>query len=157
MEEQFINYQEILINFLHSGIYFLVGILVLFLGRKVYQMITPYNIDEEISVKDNVAAGITEAGFYLALGIIIHASVGGESYFGKYDYGFLRTFAKDAILSVLYFVLGLISLSVGRKILQLILPFSLDKEIVEDKNKAVALVEASFYLTLAIIIHASFS
>ena len=56
-------------------IYFLVSILCLFIGRKVLDWITPYDLNNQTSIEKNLAAGITEAGFYIAMAIIVHASV----------------------------------------------------------------------------------
>jgi len=58
-------------------IYFLVSILCLFIGRKVLDWITPYDLNNQTSIEKNLAAGITEAGFYIAMAIIVHASVSG--------------------------------------------------------------------------------
>ena len=58
-------------------IYFLVSIVCLFIGRKVLDWITPYDLDKQTSEEKNLAAGITEAGFYISMAIIVHASVTG--------------------------------------------------------------------------------
>ena len=47
-------------------IYFLVSILCLFIGRKVLDWITPFDLNHQTSIEKNLAAGITEAGFYIA-------------------------------------------------------------------------------------------
>ena len=42
-------------------IYFLVSILCLFIGRKVLDWITPYDLNNQTSIEKNIASGITEA------------------------------------------------------------------------------------------------
>ncbi len=157
MSELAIYFPDLLNGLLHSVIYFVMGILILIIGGKVFDLITPYDLKHELAENDNVAVGITQAGFYIALGIIIHATVSGESYFYAEDKSLAAIFIKDMILTVSYFIVGLIALSLGRVILNKTMSFSIDKEIVEDKNKAVGLLEASFYITIALVIHASFS
>ena len=44
-------------------IYFLVSIICLFIGRKVLDLITPYDLDKQTSEEKNIAAGITESRF----------------------------------------------------------------------------------------------
>lgn len=157
MNELAANFPGILNGIFHSLIYFVMGILILIIGGKVFDFITPYDLKHELSENDNVAVGVTQAGFYIALGIIIHSTVSGESYFYVEDKSIVAIFIKDMILTVSYFVVGLIALSLGRFILNKTMPFSIDKEIVEDKNVAVGLLEASFYVTIALVVHASFS
>lgn len=157
MGELAVNFPEIINGMFHSFIYFVMGIFILIIGGKVFDFITPYDLKHELSESDNIAVGVTQAGFYIALGIIMHATVSGESYFYDEGKSLASIFVKDMILTVSYFIVGLIALSLGRFILNKTLPFSIDKEIVEDKNVAVGLLEASFYVTIALVIHASFS
>ena len=56
-------------------IYFLVSIVCLFIGRKVLDWITPYDLSKETSEEKNLATGITEAGFFIAMAMKNPASV----------------------------------------------------------------------------------
>ena len=132
-----------------AALYFVVGLVVLIIGRKIFDLATPYNMNEEIGEKNNVAAGVTEGGFYVGLAIITHAAIAG-------GYA-LDSLWSDVLNLAIYFVFGLVALAVGRKVLDLITPFSINKEIVEDQNVAAGAVEAAFYVAIAIIIHATVS
>jgi len=130
----------------NGAIYFLFGLVFLFLGRLVWEGITRYKANKEIFEKDNTAAGIAEFGFLIALAIIIAASVKGEV---------IKTMPLhiDLIISFLDSVFGLICLAVAKLILDIFTPFTLDKEISEDKNPAVGWLQAGFYIAIAIIIY----
>ena len=126
-------------------IYFFVGLATLFVARKVLGWIAPYKLDREISEEGNLAVGIVEGGFYIALAIIIHASISGGV-------------ASESVwmeigISAVYFVLSLIILAIGFLAFDLITPFSMKRQIIEDENVAVGAVEAAFLIALGIIIH----
>ena len=126
-------------------IYFFVGLVVLFVGRKVLDWITPYKLDQQISEEGNLAVGIIEGGFYVALAIITHASItGGVA---------SESLWMEIWISVVYFVLSLIILAIGFLVFDLITPFSMKQEIVEGKNVAAGATESAFLIALGIIIH----
>lgn len=128
-----------------TAVYFVLGLLVLVLGRRVFDWLTPYNVNQEIAEKNNVAAGVTEAGFYVALALITHAAVAGTPQ--------LSSIYEEMASVVVFFIIGLIALAIGRWVLHWTVPFSIDKEVVEDQNVAVGVTEAGFYIALAILIH----
>jgi uncharacterized membrane protein YjfL (UPF0719 family) len=129
----------------HAAAYFVLGLIVLILGRRVFEWLTPYNLDEQVSKQNNVAAGVTEAGYYVALAIITHAAVAGTPPLGS--------IYMEMASAVVFFILGLVALAIGRWVLHRTVPFSIDREVVEDRNVAVGVVEAGFYVALAILIH----
>ena len=69
---------EIIVILIEILLYFLVSLVALIIGRKVLDWITPYDLDHQTAEVDNLAVGLTQAGFYLALAIIIHASISGD-------------------------------------------------------------------------------
>ncbi len=143
------NLSPIFAGIEHTAAYFVLGLIVLVFGRRVFDWLTPYNLDHEVAEKNNVAAGITEAGFYIALALITHAAVAGTPPLGS--------FYMEMASAVIFFLIGLIALAVGRWVLHRTVPFSIDKEVVEDQNVAVGVVEAGFYIALAILIHCAVS
>ena len=139
-------------------IYFLVSILCLFIGRKVLDWITPFDLNHQTSIEKNLAAGITEAGFYIAMAIIVHASVSGVvdydmfSFIDSEDPSRYLLLSAELITTAIYLLLGLICLSLGRS-LDWITPFDLNKEIETERNVGVGAIEASIYISIGIIIH----
>jgi uncharacterized membrane protein YjfL (UPF0719 family) len=140
-------------------IYFLVSILCLFIGRKVLDWITPYDLNNQTSIEKNIASGITEAGFYIAMAIIVHASVSGVvdydmfSFIDSEDPSRYSLLGAELITTAIYLLLGLICLSLGRRSLDWVTPFDLNKEIEIERNVGVGAIEASIYISIAIIIH----
>ncbi len=140
-------------------IYFLVSIVCLFIGRKVLNVITPYDLSKETSEEKNLATGITEAGFFIAMAVIVHASVSGVvsyemfSFVNQDDPGRFSLLSAELITTALYLFIGLICLSLGRRSLDWVTPFDLNKEIHVERNVGVGAIEASVYISIAIIIH----
>ena len=140
-------------------IYFLVSILCLFIGRKVLDWITPYDLNNQTSIEKNIASGITEAGFYIAMAIIVHASVSGVvdydmfTFIDSEDPSRYSLLGAELITTAIYLLLGLICLSLGRRSLDWVTPFDLNKEIETERNVGVGAIEASIYISIGIIIH----
>ena len=140
-------------------IYFLVSILCLFIGRKVLDWITPYDLNNQTSIEKNIASGITEAGFYIAMAIIVHASVSGVvdydmfTFIDSEDPSRYSLLGAELVTTAIYLLLGLICLSLGRRSLDWVTPFDLNKEIETERNVGVGAIEASIYISIGIIIH----
>lgn len=68
---------KIIVGFIIEGIIFsIVGLIVLMVGYKVFDMATPYDLNRQIAEENNVAAGIAVAGVLVSLGIIVAAAMG---------------------------------------------------------------------------------
>ena len=150
---------EIIVILIEILLYFLVSLVALFVGRKVLDWITPYDLNHQTAEVDNLAVGLTQAGFYLALAIIIHASISGEVDYELFPFinpeeptRFMILIA-ELISTVVYVLIGLIFLSYGRRALNWLTPFDLDKEIETDGNVGVGALEAAYYVSIGIIIH----
>ena len=150
---------EIIVILIEILLYFLVSLVALFVGRKVLDWITPYDLNHQTAEVDNLAVGLTQAGFYLALAIIIHASISGEVDYELFPFidpeeptRFMILIA-ELITTVVYVLIGLVFLSYGRRALNWLTPFDLDKEIEIDRNVGVGALEAAFYVSISIIIH----
>lgn len=128
-----------------AGVYFIFGLVMLFLGRMAWNLITSYNSNKEIGTEDNVSAGIAEFGFLIALAIIILASFkGGRGTTPLYI---------DLMVTFIYAVLGLVALAIGKISLDLFTPFDLDAEISRDKNPSAAWLQAGFYIAISFILY----
>ncbi len=55
----------------------IVGLVILMIGYKVFDMATPYDLNRQIAEENNVAAGVAVAGVLVSLGIIVAAAMGG--------------------------------------------------------------------------------
>ena len=69
---------KVLGGFIIEGVVFsIVGLIVLMVGYKVFDMATPYDLNRQIAEENNVAAGVAVAGVLVSLGIIVAAAMGG--------------------------------------------------------------------------------
>ncbi len=128
---------------LSAVVFFIVGQAALLLCGLCYEIITPYNIRDEIK-KGNAAAGTALAGMLIALGIILRASIAGSSA------GWLADFVSFA----LYTLFGIVLLLIFRKAIDwFLLPdTSIAVEVERDRNvAALALTEAGV-IAVAIVI-----
>jgi len=140
-----------------ASVYFIFGLAMLFLGRAVWGLITRYKVNKELTEKDNVSAGILEFGFLISLSIIIFGSL-------KSDYISKNPIYIDLALSFMYTVFGLIALAISKFVLNCVMPVkitgeqtkkkaSIDDEISQDKNQALAWMETGFYIGVALIVY----
>ncbi len=68
---------KVLAGFIIEGIVFsIVGLVVLMIGYKVFDIATPYDLNRQIAEENNVAAGVAVAGVLISLGIIVAAAMG---------------------------------------------------------------------------------
>ena len=58
------------------AIFSIVGLIILMVGYKVFDMATPYDLNKQIAEENNVAAGVAVAGVIISLGIIVMAAMG---------------------------------------------------------------------------------
>ncbi|MCR6516200.1 MAG: DUF350 domain-containing protein [Clostridium sp.] len=61
-------------GFLGTVAYSVLGLFLMFLGYKFFDMITPYNFAEEIKEK-NPAIGIVIVGLFISIAMIVRAAI----------------------------------------------------------------------------------
>jgi uncharacterized membrane protein YjfL (UPF0719 family) len=66
---------EMLHDLVAAVIYSILGIIILMIGFKVLDIVTPFDLNKEIAEDDNPAAGVVVAGMMIALGIIVAAAI----------------------------------------------------------------------------------
>lgn len=55
-------------------IYFVIGMIFCAIGYKVFDIITPFDLNEEID-NHNMAAGLAVAGIFIAVAIVVSAAI----------------------------------------------------------------------------------
>jgi uncharacterized membrane protein YjfL (UPF0719 family) len=123
-------------------VFFFAGQIALFIYSKFYQVITRYDIHDEIE-KDNIAAGVAFGLSLIAEGVLL------SGYMAKHD---------SLIGLAAWFVIGTAALFIARMLVdKFILPGSLlDDEIQRDKNWGAAVIEGSTAIIFAFILNAAF-
>jgi uncharacterized membrane protein YjfL (UPF0719 family) len=134
---------SLLESILSTIVFFLLGQFALLVFGYLYELITSYNVRDEIK-NNNLAAGIGLGGILIALGIILRASIEGPFT------GWVTDIANFGI----YALYGIIMLLIFRVIIdKILLPTTkIAVEITEDKNVAALLVAESAIIAVAIII-----
>ncbi len=124
-------------------LFFIVGQMTLLIFGLFYELITPFNVREEIK-KNNLAAGIGLGGILIALGIILMASISGP----------FTGWVNDLTSFGVYALFGIIMLLVFRIVVdKLLLPTTnIATEVKEDQNVAALVVVESAINAVAIII-----
>ena len=65
------------VNFILSIVYAVLGMILLYVGYKVFDMVTPTDMQKKIFEENNVAVAVTVGAFILGLAIVIGAAIQG--------------------------------------------------------------------------------
>ncbi|MGM0443336.1 MAG: DUF350 domain-containing protein [Fibrobacterota bacterium] len=130
-------------TYLRIPIFFVLGQVMLFIAAIYYNLITDFNLHEEVE-DDNYAAGISFGGFLTAAGIIVLGALGGS----------LENWQIILKEFVIYSAGGLVFLTVLRLFFDIFLipGGRLDHEIRDDRNIGVAIVESVFLISSAVLL-----
>lgn len=142
-----IDWDSIVQNITASLSLLLLYIAIFWLAKWVANRLTPYNINHEISEKDNKAVAVAFAGYLLAITIIFAGSLLGPT----------KGLIQDLTSVASYSVIGIILLNISSVINdKLILPkFNNTKELVEDQNAGTGAVLAGSYIASGLIVAGS--
>ena len=104
-------------------------------------------INHEVVEKDNLAFIFSYVGYFVAIVIILIASVSGKSHGFITDIGYILTYSS----------LGMLLLQVSIRFINgLVLPkFCIKKEIIEDQNVGTGLIEAAVYIGNGLILYSA--
>lgn len=144
-----------IISTLPAGlIYISLSIIILSLAKILKNFLSPYDVNVELTAKDNPALGISITGYYLAvliilIGVIYHPE--DTEYHNKYE---LTILLKDLALTLGYSTLGIILLNLAHFLVDkmVLTKFSTRKEIIEDRNSGTGAVEFGSYIASGLII-----
>ncbi len=127
--------------------FLLLYLVVLIVGKRVYDLMTPFSIDEQIIAKKNLAVATSYFGYTLAMSIIFVGSLLGPTE------GLLADLLKVGGYSAMGIALLNVSRIVNNKLI--LTKFNNTKEIIEDRNVGTGAVQAGSYIASALIISAS--
>jgi uncharacterized membrane protein YjfL (UPF0719 family) len=65
------------VNFVLSIIYAVLGMILLYVGYKIFDLVTPTDMQKKIFEENNVAVAVTVGAFILGLAIVIGAAITG--------------------------------------------------------------------------------
>ncbi|MBF0360525.1 MAG: DUF350 domain-containing protein [Oligoflexia bacterium] len=133
-------------TFWHNCIYLMIVILMIFVGKWLFNFITSYSLKDELTKKDNLAIALATNGYLVGIAIIAVAANIGET---------LSLSLFDGVLEVVGFsflgmVLLLISKFVNEKFI--LKKFSVRKELIDDRNAGTGAVVFGNYVASALIV-----
>ncbi len=132
---------QILPGFVHLA----VVLVLLAAGRWVYDRLhRSFALRTELLEKDNLAAALAVAGYYLGLVIVLGGVVSGPASFSLLD---------DVIGLVIFGLLGIVLLNLSAWINDRVVfsKFAVEREIVEDRNVGVGILEGANYAAVGLI------
>lgn len=75
-ETALFDWKAIARDIIMVSIFSIVGLIILMIGYKVFDIATPYDLNRQIAEENNVAAGVAVAGVLVSLGLIVAAAMG---------------------------------------------------------------------------------
>jgi uncharacterized membrane protein YjfL (UPF0719 family) len=152
------------IHLLADLAYVVMALLILLLAKVALNLLTPFDLDDEVSSKDNPAFGISLVGYYLGvvivfLGAIYHDPSFAEEAAEEGGAEFLNHFMTDLAFDGLWALGAILLLNAARIVLDLVVlrGFSTRKEIVEDRNAGIGAVEFGTYVASALVVAGAIS
>lgn len=138
---------------LGSFVYVLLALIILLLAKIAKDLVTPYKIEEELTVKDNAALGLSLTGYFAGVVIVFLGATIGDDVIDFESLGPLEAL-KIVGLDAAWALAGIVFLNFSRIILdKLVLSkFSTQKEIIEDRNVGAGAVEFGSYVSCALVI-----
>jgi uncharacterized membrane protein YjfL (UPF0719 family) len=126
------------------------AIVFLLVGKKLFDLLTPYSVNTQLTEKDNPAVGILVVGFLLGITAVMCGVFIGEGPEVPSVEAFLDEIGPVAVYGFIGMFLLFIAGIVNDKIV--LRKFSNQKEIIEFHNPAVAVIMAATYIGSGLII-----
>ena len=136
-----------------EGLLFLLSTtIVLYVAKKTYNLMSSFDLVQELTGHDNKAISLSFAGYMFGVGLI--------------QYGLLTSPAKEGInlwveigTTMVWGLVGIILLLIARLVNDKVLMHSFDntKEIVQDRNVGTGAVECGSFIGSALMINAALS
>ena len=131
----------------YQALAFLVeALILLWIGKKIKDMVTSYNIDKELTHTDNKALAVSYVGYLVGQAIIILGVMSGPA----------NDFVNDLIGVAIWSLIGIILLNVSQVLNDkfILRQFSNVKEIIGDRNVGVGAAQAGSYIGTAMVLQA---
>jgi uncharacterized membrane protein YjfL (UPF0719 family) len=159
MMEQLFNTDVLRSLYDPHSIFYLVAILAVFyVGKKVNDLLTPYDLNAELTEKDNKAIALSFGGYLFALAIILWSVLASDSIVEESD-SVWKDLGTDILDTLIWGAVGIVFLQIARFMNDKILlhKFSNVKELVEDQNVGTGAVQCGAYIGSALMVSAALS
>jgi len=135
---------------LYSAGYLALAVIFLLLAKKIFDAVTSYSLNTQLTAKDNPAVGLLLGGFMLGITAVLCGVLAGDAP----DEPTWANFSEDLVPVLIYGLIGIVMLFVAGIFNDKIVlrQFSNHKEIVDNQNSAVAVIMAATYIGSGLII-----
>ena len=135
---------------LYSAGYLLFAVIFLLFAKKLFDGLTSYSVNTQLTAKDNPAVGLLLSGFLLGITAVLCGVLVGDAP----EEPSWANFSQDLVPILVYGFAGLIMLFVAGILNDKIVlrQFSNHTEIVDNQNSAVAIIMAATYIGSGLII-----
>lgn len=142
----------------HAIFYLAAVIFVFYVGKKVNDFLTPYDLNAELTSKDNKAIALSFGGYLFALAIILWSVLASDSAVEETE-SVWKDLGADILDTLIWGAIGIVLLQIARIMNDKILlhKFSNTKELVEDRNIGTGAVQCGAYIGSALMISAALS
>lgn len=166
MIEAFINTLEF---FPRGLVYVGLGLVVLVLAKFSKDLVTRYRIDQEVVQKGNLAVAVGLSGYFLGIVLVFSGALFQPLTLVVTDglitppvsdgLGFDRAFGEDVLRVFLYSLAGIIALNLASFVMDrlVLYKFSVEKELVEDRNVGTGAVEFGMNVAIGLVIAGAIS
>ena len=137
---------------LYSLGYLITGVLLLFIAKKIFDLLSSFSLDRQLTEKDNPAIGIVITGYLLGIVAILCSTFNGETIEPT-----LNQFTTEIVPVLIFAFIGMALLFIAGLLNDKVVlrKFSNQQEIIERRNSAVATVVAATYIGSGLIIAGS--
>ncbi|VAX35361.1 hypothetical protein MNBD_UNCLBAC01-44 [hydrothermal vent metagenome] len=153
MKEQLVNLLDVspVMDLLDSRsvMFVFLSLALFYIAKKIYDMVTSFDLNHELVDVDNKAVATSFMGFLFGVGIVIYGVLGDSSNTGN-------TYLSDLMSTALWTCLGIVLLVfAGWANDKFVLyKFNSEKELVQDKNVGTGAVQCGAFIASALIIRA---
>ena len=157
MIEGFLNTLEF---FPRGLVYVVLGLVVLVLAKFAKDLVTRYRIDQEVVQRSNLAVALGLSGYFLGVVLVFLGAVYQPfSPLVGDALGFNRVFGEDVLRVFLYSLAGIVALNLASFVMDrlVLYKFSVQKEMVEDRNVGTGAVEFGMNVAIGLVIAGAIS
>jgi uncharacterized membrane protein YjfL (UPF0719 family) len=134
-----------------SALYVFVILIILYVGKIIYDYTTPFNLSEQLTTEDNKAVALSFAGFLAAVGFILWGVLSSPAE--------VRSLWGDIWNTMLWGLIGIVLMQIARWSCErfILYKFNLNKELVTDHNVGTGAVLAGVYAGSGLVIMGAIS
>ena len=138
----------------NAVVYLTLVLIIFYVGKKAYDLLTPYDLNYELLEADNKAVAVSLSGYLFGLGIILWGVLGDSP---EKLMASKSAFYMDLMDTAVWGGIGIVLLQIARIINDKLILNRFDniKEIVKDRNIGTGAVQCGAFIGSALMIRAS--